>query len=128
MGGEGGGAKFRIRDLHWTLGPPLSVHTISCFIGMTTLAFVLVPIVARHFVTFVCLLLKGPAGRCRAIVGFGGFPKLGVAFWGVPIIRTIVFWGLFWGSLILGNYHLGSRAFQRSRFLIASNQILHPKP
>ena len=25
---------------------------------------------------------------------------------GVPIIRTIVFWGLYWGPLILGNYHL----------------------
>ena len=24
---------------------------------------------------------------------------------GVPIIRTIVFWGLYWGTLILGNYH-----------------------
>ena len=24
----------------------------------------------------------------------------------VPIIRTIVFWGLYWGPLILGNYHL----------------------
>ena len=24
---------------------------------------------------------------------------------GVPIIRTIVFWGLYWGPLILGNYH-----------------------
>ena len=26
---------------------------------------------------------------------------------GVPIIRIIVFWGLYWGSLMLGNYHLG---------------------
>ena len=24
---------------------------------------------------------------------------------GVPIIRTIVYWGLYWGPLILGNYH-----------------------
>ena len=23
---------------------------------------------------------------------------------GVPIIRTIVFWGLYWGPLVLGNY------------------------
>ena len=35
-----------------------------------------------------------------------GFPKLGVPFLGVPIIRTIVFWGLYWGPLILGNYHI----------------------
>ena len=33
------------------------------------------------------------------------FPKLGVLFWGVPILRIIVFWGLYWGPLILGNYH-----------------------
>ena len=24
---------------------------------------------------------------------FRGFPKLGVPFWGVPVIRAIVFWG-----------------------------------
>ena len=24
---------------------------------------------------------------------------------GVPIIMTIVFWGLYWGPPILGNYH-----------------------
>ena len=37
---------------------------------------------------------------------YGGFPKLGVPFWGVPIIRTIVFWGQYWGPLIWGNYHM----------------------
>ena len=42
---------------------------------------------------------------CRFIV-YGGFPKLGVPFLGVPIIRTIVFWGLYWGPTILGNYHM----------------------
>ena len=36
-----------------------------------------------------------------------GFPKLGVPFWGVPIIRTMVCWGLYWCPLILGNYHIG---------------------
>ena len=25
---------------------------------------------------------------------------------GVQIIRTIMFWGLYWGPLILGNYHI----------------------
>ena len=34
--------------------------------------------------------------------GFQQVPLLGV-----PIIRTIVFWGLYWGPLILGMYHLG---------------------
>ena len=37
---------------------------------------------------------------------FGGFPKLGVPFLGIHIIRTIVFWGLYWGLPILGIYHL----------------------
>ena len=35
-----------------------------------------------------------------------GFPKIRGTFLGVPIIRTIVFWGLYWGPLILGNYHI----------------------
>ena len=26
--------------------------------------------------------------------------------WGIPIIRTIAFWGLYWGPPILGNYHI----------------------
>ena len=42
---------------------------------------------------------------CMTLNRFGDFPKLGVPFLGVPIIRTIVFWGLYWGPLILGNYH-----------------------
>ena len=39
-----------------------------------------------------------------------GFPKIRGTFLGVPIIRTIVFWGLYWGPLILGNYHVGLRS------------------
>ena len=34
-----------------------------------------------------------------------GFPKIRGTFLGVPIIRTIVYWGLYWGTLILGNCH-----------------------
>ena len=30
---------------------------------------------------------------------------------GVPIIRTIVFWGLYWDALILGNYHIVGLGF-----------------
>ena len=37
----------------------------------------------------------------------GDFPKLGVPCLGVPLIRTIVYWGLYWGPLILGSYHMG---------------------
>ena len=31
-----------------------------------------------------------------------GFPKIRGTLLGVPIIRIIVFWGLYWGPLILG--------------------------
>ena len=31
-------------------------------------------------------------------------PKIRGTLLGVPIIRIIVFWGLYWGPLILGNY------------------------
>ena len=37
---------------------------------------------------------------------YGGLPKIRVTPLGVPIIRTIVYWGLYWGTLILGNYHI----------------------
>ena len=30
---------------------------------------------------------------------YGDFPKLWVPLLGVPIMRTIVFWGLYWGPL-----------------------------
>ena len=32
---------------------------------------------------------------------------------GVPIIRIIVYWGLYWGPLILGNYHAFFRTIYR---------------
>ena len=40
---------------------------------------------------------------------YGGFPKIGIPFWGVPKIRILAFWGLYWGPLILGNYHFYKR-------------------
>ena len=33
-----------------------------------------------------------------------GFPKIRDTILGAPVIRTIVFWGLYGGPLILGNY------------------------
>ena len=39
-----------------------------------------------------------------------GFPKIRGTFLGVPIIRIIIFWGLYWGPHILGNYHIHSHA------------------
>ena len=28
----------------------------------------------------------------------------------VPIIRTIIFWGLYWDTRVLGNYHMSRQA------------------
>ena len=36
-----------------------------------------------------------------------GFPKVRGTFFWSPQIRSIVFWGLYWGPLILGNYYIG---------------------
>ena len=36
-----------------------------------------------------------------------GFPKIRGTLLGVLIIRIIVFWGLYWGPLFLGDYHIG---------------------
>ena len=38
-----------------------------------------------------------------------GFPKIRGTILGVPIIRTIVYWGLHWGTLILGNFHVNMK-------------------
>ena len=35
-----------------------------------------------------------------------GFPKIRGIILGAPIIRSIVFWVLYWGPPIWGNYHL----------------------
>ena len=40
-----------------------------------------------------------------------GFPESGVPFWGVPVIRTRVFWGLYWVPTIVGNYQIKTRQF-----------------
>ena len=49
--------------------------------------------------------LKRMVGTLGGIVRIRRFPKIRGTFLGVPIIRNIVFWGLYWGPLILGNYH-----------------------
>ena len=43
-----------------------------------------------------------------------GFPKIRGTFLGVPIIRIriIVYWGLYWGPLILGNYQMARRVYK----------------
>ena len=42
--------------------------------------------------------------RCHSPIC--AFPKIRGTFLGVRIIRIIVYWGLYWGPLILGNYYI----------------------
>ena len=49
---------------------------------------------------FLLFLSLGDVHISLSISVCGGFPKLGGAFLGVPIIRTIVYLGLYWGPLI----------------------------
>ena len=50
--------------------------------------------------------MKARESRASAAVEYGSFPKLGGTVLGVPLIRAIVFGGLYWGSPISGNYHI----------------------
>ena len=46
--------------------------------------------------------------------GMWGFPRIMGTFLVVPIIRIMVYWGLYWGPSILGNYHVKTmQALQR---------------
>ena len=54
----------------------------------------------------VCHKMEPPQGYVRLHRGIWEFPRLRGTILGVPIKRTIVFWGLYWGPLILGNYHI----------------------
>ena len=68
---------------------------------------------ARRRALFVAGLLVGCLAASQLT---GGFPKVGVPFWGFPIIRTIVYWGLYWGTLILGNCHMPCSRLLRQGF------------
>ena len=49
-----------------------------------------------------------------------GFPKIRGTFLGFLIIRTIVFWGPYWGPLILENYDI----LTERRFPTATNDFM----
>ena len=57
-----------------------------------------------------------------------GFPKIGGTFLGVPIIRTIVFWGLYLGPSILGNYHLAGGGKGRNSAQVATKSAQEKPP
>ena len=55
----------------------------------------------------MCDGMMGGVSRCRKQTGFTRrFPKIRGAFLRVPIARTTVFEGGYWGLLILGKYHI----------------------
>ena len=61
--------------------------------------------------------VEGLGFRARG-PGYVGFPKLGVPFWGVPIIRTMEFGSLYWGPSVQKTGYNG----------ITFGQLLFKKP
>ena len=51
---------------------------------------------------------------------FWGFPKIRGTILGVPILRTIVYLGLYWGPPILGNYLL--EAFEAQQLFVVAEK------
>ena len=51
---------------------------------------------------------------------YGGFPKLGRTILRVPIIRIMPYWGLYWGPIIYGNYHIGVQRKSSKKNAIAA--------
>ena len=51
-------------------------------------------------------LLVAEGSVTKMGIPYGGFPKFGGSFLGIPITRTLVYWGLYWGTRILGNCHV----------------------
>ena len=61
----------------------------------------------------------------RGVIAIGliwGFPKVRGTILGVLTIGMVVFWGLYWGPLILGNYHVSSY------IAAVYSAARHPKP
>ena len=52
--------------------------------------------------------IANSSAKLSCMVKNGGFPKLRGTVLGVPVLRTVVFWGLYWGSSVLGNYRMCS--------------------
>ena len=59
---------------------------------------------------YIMALMKGTTKMGPLILETAkrGFPKIMGTFLGVPIIRTTVFWGLFWGCLYFGKLPYGA--------------------
>ena len=59
------------------------------------------------------MALVKPILSSHQLVLIWGFPNIRGTFLGVPIIRILVFWGLYWGPFILGNYYMTLPELQR---------------
>ena len=61
--------------------------------------------------TIIHIILTGTGSKFGEELGFPklrGFPKLGVPLLGDPYNNGFdIFWGQYWGPILLGNYHVG---------------------
>ena len=60
--------------------------------------------------------MKWKLGLYRGLLGLG-VPKIRGTILGVPIIRNVVHWGLYWVPLILGNYHFWRFVHEGCKYL-----------
>ena len=56
--------------------------------------------------------------------GIWGFPQIGGTFLWIPRIGTIVYWGLYRGTIILGNQHIGTTIGEYLGLFCGSTRLL----
>ena len=69
------------------------------------------------------LLLVQP---CVTKAAMWGLPNIRGTILGIPIVRTIVYWGLYWGPLILGNYPCVGTDYWKAGDDIFLPEKIHP--
>ena len=71
----------------------------------------------------------GPRESFLWVPFYGTFPKSGVRFLGVGIIRIVLFGGLYWGHPIKGNYYVGAlRNAKKKKRTVANTAWTFPRP
>ena len=68
-----------------------------------------------------CGVLLEDGIRTATGIDIWEYPKIRGTFLGVPIVRIVVFGGLYWGSPILGNYHIYTGG---PRFFAAKKEVM----
>ena len=52
------------------------------------------------------------------------FPKIRGTFLGVPMTRVFVYWDLYWGPPIYGNYHISSKSKAPNAQAISNTELI----